>query len=46
MSRVRRNMQDHQEERLQEIQPRDHIRNDHGIEEPEGSPKNAEDRPR
>ena len=29
-----------------EIQPRDHMRNDHGIKEPEESPKNAEDKPR
>ena len=30
----------------QEIQPRDHTRNDHGIKEPEESPKNAEARTR
>ena len=42
-------MQDHQKERKsghQEIQPRDHLRNDHGIKESEESPKNAEARPK
>ena len=39
-------MQDHQEEGHQEIQPRDHTRNNHGIKEPEESPKNAKARPR
>ena len=41
---VRRDMQDHQKEsnrRHQEIQPRNHTRNDHYIKEPEESPKNA-----
>ena len=46
---IRRNMQNHQLEIQarghQEIQPRDHTRNDHGIKEPEESPKNAEARP-
>jgi len=42
-------MQDHQEEskrRQEEIQPRDHTRNDHGIKELEERPKNAEVRAR
>ena len=42
-------MQDHQNESKrghQEIQPRDHTINDHGIKEPDESPKNAEARPR
>ena len=30
----------------QEIQPRNHTRHDHGIKEPDESPKNAEARPR
>ena len=37
-------MQDHQKEserEHQEIQPTDHMRNDHGIQEPEESQKNA-----
>ena len=42
-------MQDHKKESKrghQEIQPRDHTRNDRGIKEPEESPKNAEARSR
>ena len=42
-------MQVHQKESKREhheIQPRDHTRNDHGLKEPEESPKNAEVRPR
>ena len=49
MNRVRRNMQDNQQESKrghQKIQPRNHTRNDHDIKEPEESPKNAEARPR
>ena len=41
-------MQDHQKESKrghQEIQPRDHTRNDHDIKEPEESTKNPEARP-
>ena len=40
-------MQDHQKESKrgqQDIQPRDHTRNDHDIKEPEESKKNAEAR--
>ena len=43
------NIQDHQKESKtghQEIQPRDHTRNDHGIKQPDESPKNAKARPR
>ena len=46
--RIRRNMQDYQNESKrvhQEIQPRDHTRNDHDIKEPDESVKNAEARP-
>ena len=46
---LRRNMQDHQKESKRghhEVQPREHMRNDHGIKESEESPKNAEARPR
>ena len=42
-------MQNHSKESKrgnQEIQPRDHTRNDHGIKEPEESTKNAEAKPR
>ena len=42
-------MQDHQKESKrghQEIQQRDHKRNDDDIKEPKNNPKNAEDRPR
>ena len=42
-------MQDHKKESKrehQEIQPRDHIRNDYGIKGSVESPKNAETRPR
>ena len=42
-------MQDHQKEskrEYQEIQPRDHTRNDHGIKEPEEIPKYADARPK
>ena len=49
MNRVCINMKDNKKEtkiRHQEIQPRDHTRNNHGIKEPEESPKNAEARPR
>ena len=43
------NMQDHQKQSKgghEEIQPRDHMRNDLGTNEPEENPKNAEARPR
>ena len=49
MSKVRRNMQDPQNDgkrEHQEIQPRDHTRNNHDIKEPEESPKYAEAKPR
>ena len=42
-------MRDHQKEiktGYQEIQPRDHSRNDRDIKAPEDSPKNAEAKPR
>ena len=48
-NRLRRNMQDHQNASNrghQEIQPRDHTRNDSDMQEPEESLKNFKARPR